>query len=363
MYHDELVQRTQRTITLSVALAIITTLQGVAMYFGLRDLLPTKTAEGVVIPLVVGLGVAVGFWFVWHWLLSVVPLTHAPGRRALGTLAGAVLTLISIGTSSWFIASAVGGSRAVQMHMNAYLSVAGRQLGTLGANAAAEQSLTGLVSEIAAGWRGVAEREAKYGSVSGKVGDGPRTAALRSAAASFDQLQQEINDRFAEFVRARAQADSTLAELTKLANSATGTTADGQTRFSALAADLYQQFAAMERITALPLVEQRGLVLFNETNGAVNTQDEAQTKRLHGAVRKLRSERQPVENEPYRPVSKAVATLDYADSVAGSWIMGVGLDIIPLLMLLMLLLAFSEAREPYQPRRPFEVIGGGRDVA
>ena len=32
-------------------------------------------------------------------------------------------------------------------------------------------------------------------------------------------------------------------------------------------------------------------------------------------------------------------------------------------MLLVLLLAFSEAREPYQPRRQFEVIGGAREVA
>jgi hypothetical protein len=363
MYHDELVKRTQRTTTLAVALAIITALQGVSMFFGLRDLLPARTAEGVVIPLVVGAGVAIGFWFVWHWLLSVVPLTHAPARRALGVLAGAALTLISIGTSSWFIASAVGGSRAVQMHMNEYLSNAGHELGNLNANAAAEQSLTGLVSEIAAGWRGIAEREAKYGTVSGKTGEGPRTSVLRSAASSFEQLQQEINERFAEFGRARAQADATLADLTKLANSPAGATTDGQTRFSALAAGLYQQFAAMERISALPLVEQRGIVLVNETNGAVVTHDESQTKRLHGAVRKLQAERKPVSNEPYRPISKAMATLDYADSVAGPWIMGVGLDVIPFVMLLILLLAFSEAREPYQPRRHFEVIGGGREVA
>ena len=61
MYHAELVKRTQRTTTLAVALAIITALQGVSMYFGLRDLLPARTAEGIVIPLVVGAGVAVGF--------------------------------------------------------------------------------------------------------------------------------------------------------------------------------------------------------------------------------------------------------------------------------------------------------------
>jgi hypothetical protein len=77
----------------------------------------------------------------------------------------------------------------------------------------------------------------------------------------------------------------------------------------------------------------------------------------------MKAERRPVELDPYRPVSKAVATIEYADSVAGSWIMGIGFDVIPFVMLLLLLLAFSEAREPWQPRRPFEVIGGGREAA
>ena len=212
MYHDELVKRTQRPMTLAVALAIITAMQGVAMFFGLRDLLPARTAEGVVIPIVVGAGVAVGFWFVWHWLLSVVPLTHAPARRALGVLAGAALTLISIGTSSWFIASAVGKPRRADAHERVSVECRPRTRHPE-RQCRAEQSLTGLVSEIAAGWRAIADREAKYGTVSGKTGEGPRTSVPRSAASSFEQLQQEINERFAEFGRARTQADETLADL------------------------------------------------------------------------------------------------------------------------------------------------------
>ena len=57
-------------------------------------------------------------------------------------------------------------------------------------------------------------------------------------------------------------------------------------------------------------------------------------------------------------VQKAVATLDYASSVPGAWIVGVGFDLLPLVMLAILMLAFAEAREPYQPRKPFTVVGG-----
>ena len=76
------------------------------------------------------------------------------------------------------------------------------------------------------------------------------------------------------------------------------------------------------------------------------------------AVEQVPAAAQPVEVHTYMPTSKAVATLDYASSVPGAWIVGVGFDLLPLVMLALLMLAFAEAREPYQPRKPFTVVGG-----
>ena len=90
----------------------------------------------------------------------------------------------------------------------------------------------------------------------------------------------------------------------------------------------------------------------------IATRDEAQTKRLVDAARRIKADRKPVEVHTYMPTSKAVATLDYASSVPGAWIVGVGFDLLPLVMLALLMLAFAEAREPYQPRKPFTVVGG-----
>lgn len=87
------------------------------------------------------------------------------------------------------------------------------------------------------------------------------TDALGAAAFTLVE-EQEIKERFAEFGRARSQADAALAEPTKLANSPAGATTDGQARFAVSAAGLYLQFAVMERITGLPLVEQRGIVMW-----------------------------------------------------------------------------------------------------
>ena len=90
----------------------------------------------------------------------------------------------------------------------------------------------------------------------------------------------------------------------------------------------------------------------------IATRDEAQTKRLVDAARRIKADRKPVEVHTYMPTSKAVATLDYASSVPGAWIVGVGFDLLPLVMLALLMLAFAEAREPYQPRKPYTVVGG-----
>lgn len=362
MYFEEFTRRVQRTGTLSVALGLITALQGVSAFFGLRDLLPEGSVEAMVVPPAAAIVIAVAFWFVWHWLLSVVPLAHDPAKRTMGLMIASLLTLLSIGTTSWFIASAIGGSRAVQAHMNAYIADASRQLGALNANAAAEQSLTGLVSGIAAGWRGLAEAEAKHGSVSGKPGAGPRADSLRRSAEDFEALQASINERFQAFEEARAKSDGQLAEMTKLANSPTASTVEGQTRFASLAARLYQDFSSMDRITALPLIEQRGRIQVEEKAGTVAIRDEAQTKRLYDAARRIRSERKSVETHVYHPASKAVATLDHAGSVPGAWIVGVAFDVLPLLMLALLMLGFAEAREPYKPHRAFTVVGG-RDAA
>ena len=42
---------------------------------------------------------------------------------------------------------------------------------------------------IAAGWRAIADREARYGTASGKTGEGPRTSVLTSAASSREPYQ------------------------------------------------------------------------------------------------------------------------------------------------------------------------------
>ena len=358
MYAQEFTSRVHRTGTLSVALGLVTALQGIAMFFGLRDLLPAESMEAIVVPPAGAAVIAVAFWFVWHWLLSVVPLAHDPAKRSVGLLLGIVLTAISIGTTSWFIASAIGGSRAVQAHMNAYLADASKQLGALNANAAAEQSLTGLISEIAAGWRGVAEGEAKYGTVSGKVGFGPRADSLRRSAEAMDSLQSSVNDRFKAYEEERGRADALLADITKLANSPAASTVEGQSAFAALAARLYQGFAGMDHITALPLIEQAGRVNVEEKGGVIAIRDEAQTRRLYESARRIKTDRRPVDARTYMPTSKAVATLDYAGSVPGAWIVGVAFDLLPVIMLVLLMVAYAEARTPYEPRRPFAVVGG-----
>ena len=51
-----------------------------------------------------------------------------------------------------------------------------------------------------------------------------------------------------------------------------------------------------------------------------------------------------------------MATWTYARDVAAAWAVGVGIDLMPFILLMLMLLGHSDAREPYQPRRPFEAL-------
>src|SRR5262245_42653015 len=103
-YTHEFRLRAKATGHLDVALALVTALQGVTIFFSLRELLGGG-AEGTVIPAAGALVIGVAFWIAWHWLISVGPLSHNPLSRTLFIAIAGVLTAISVGTSSWFLAA------------------------------------------------------------------------------------------------------------------------------------------------------------------------------------------------------------------------------------------------------------------
>lgn len=274
VYQEEFQSRTQRTGMLSVALAMVTALQAVTMFFALRDLLNGSGAESYAIPIGAGFVIGVAFWIAWHWLSRVGPLSHNPANRTMFVGIAAALTLVAICTTSWFVASAIGGSRAMQAHMQQYTAKANAQLDVLTGNAAAEQELTSTINDISAAWLGLADSEAR-GNVSGSKGCGPKCDMYKRSAASFDALQNSVNARFSEFNTAKDKAVEVLTAMTKLASN--DSTPAGQGKFAGLAAELSQQYAKMNAMTALPLVGQSGIINVESKDGLTTVKNESLT--------------------------------------------------------------------------------------
>jgi hypothetical protein len=205
----------------------------------------------------------------------------------------------------------------------------------------------------------VAEDEAKGKVGPNGTGCGKQCAEYLRASANYASLLGAVNERFEEFKQAKARAEILHANMTNLSSS--DSTAAGQARFAGFAAELGRQIAAMDALTALPLIAQAGMIRVDTKNGVTTQRDTELTKELNDKVKRIKAERKPVPPVAYLTTSKAPATLDHPYAVPGAWLVGVAFDLLPLIMFLMMMLAYSEARTPHQPLPAF-VRAGGREL-
>jgi hypothetical protein len=352
VYREEFQKRVQSTTMLSVALGLVTALQAITMFFALRDQLAGGGAESIAIPIGAGVVIGVAFWIAWHWLCRVGPLAHSPVTRTMFVAVAGILTLVAISTTSWFVASAIGGGSALQKHMHAHLVKVDSQLGTLTINAVAEQELADKLGMIAGAWAKLAEDEER-GTVSGKTGCGKDCDTYKRASAAYAAQHANVEAVFEEFKAEKAKAIELREAMNKIASG--DASPDGQAKFSGMAAHYGQLVAKMDALTALPRVGS-GIVQVEKQNGITSIKNESLTKELKDKVKAIKDARKPVPAAFYATMSKSTATIEYAGDVIAPWLVGVAFDLLPFIMFVMMMLAYSEARTPYEVRRQFTVI-------
>jgi hypothetical protein len=369
-YQTELRRRVISAGALTSVLAFAALGAAVSTFFGIKSLIATSDIEGTVIPAVSAAVVGVGLFCIWHRIATLVPMLQSPGRQALGIGLATTVSLVTILTSSWFIATTIGGVRAVQAYMNDYIAHTNTRLGHAVLNFSEEQSLIPSIQNFAAGWRVQAKSEASQGIISGHSGSGPLVATLDGAAAELEKLGVNMRRTRTEFLGLQEQAESLLADLSKIANALEAASPASQARFSETAGRFFQKLREMERLSLLPQVKLGGVaVLTTPTSGSIadsiNTIQATlhkQTRELHAAVKKIEASRQSVDDIPYIPTNRGMATWEFANAVPGAWLVGIGIDLLPFLVLLLLMLTHSEARQPYLERVPSSVVSGVRDL-
>lgn len=344
VYTNELRHKVQRsTKGYRILLIAASIAQAVAVYFGLRDLLPGDGWGAAIIPLVAAPVIGVILYLIWDLLIGTVPLLHNPVSRALGGALGLVMAALTVAASSWFIAAAIGGDGAIAKHQQGYVTIAQTKLSQALANSKKEQSLATRAGDIATGWEGQADLEEKFGIK--QPGKGPRTLMLRNAAKGMKAVEQMVLDRRIEVDRYQAQGSALIARMGK---------ATDQKKFADDATNLQQLVSKMEATSALETAGKVGIISFGAADDekARIFANEA-TQSLRKLAEEIEANREKVVLDAYVPITSGNAVIKYAGDAASAWVVGVAIDLVPFILLLAMMLLHAEARDPYTKRREF----------
>lgn len=368
-YNGELRERVTNTGFATAVLGFTTAGAGVATFFGLRSLIPGSGVEAIVVPMVCALVIGVGLFCLWHQVISLVPLLHDPAKRTGGVMIGLILTLITIAISSWFIATSIGGDQAILAYMKSKLAHYENQLRTAEQNSLSERNLIPGALRVATELSLRAKAE-ESGDFTGKKGVGPAVRMLQRASDSYRELANQLEltgDEVDEYLTGAGKLIGKLHEIVGLPD---GVSASNQQVFSEQVIALQQLLNKIDRTTFLPDVQNYGIISLRQkarsraqerTLRNLESSMEKFTKRLSDEAKRVEKNRKRLEPVSYSPISAGMATYEYADEVAAAWAVGVGIDLMPMILLLLMMFCHAEAREPHVVRKPFfDVLEGGK---
>jgi hypothetical protein len=265
---------------------------------------------GWITPVVIGGGVAALLAVGWH--LTLVGAEHA--RRTAGIAAVALAAVscagIAVSTSAWSLATQIGGRQAIAAHQNASLEAYETALTAVEASALRSSSTatSGIDAQIAALTTQI------DAEVSGDAGNG----------AGCGPVCRDLMRERAELESQRSGAD----------NSAP---------LAAIGAD--------------------ARAIMGEARAAVARSDDAAVMTSLTALRSRIAEVARVSPDgvavpaPFRPMGPGEAIAAYAGQVAGAWAFAIGIDLMPLLFVL--LVAFLA----YEPNLRSIPVSRGRTAA
>lgn len=327
-------------------------------FFGVRSMM-AGGIEGIVVPIVMALGVGAGLGLLWHLMLHIVPGLSTTGLRITGLVLAVALTFVAMAISSWFVCTAIGGRNAVHLDMADRVEAARHALDTAAGNALAEQQLVPDLARLASEMAALAEAERQDGRLSGRSGRGPVVEALRAGAAAWRAALDEaaaVRDRL-DGLRASASKDlKAMDQIVAASDSPT----EAQRRFAGVLGDFRQKIAEVEALSILPAVRRVAMTSVSaaglspgqsEAIAGVNAAFARQSEQLTRKADAIAAQKRPVESVQHRPIKPGEAVIQHADRVMAAWMVGVGVDLLPLLLLsLLVVAAMEEATQAHAQR-------------
>lgn len=313
----------------AASIAALTAAGGTSLgVYSMTDNIWISGLSGVAVASILGLG-----W--WSLITAGSRARRLPNKFGIGGI-GVGLAGLALATSGWAMATAIGGSAAMNQHNRFQVSLHEDALQAAHSRLTDQEIVIDNVSNAGAIYAGYAKAETE-GDLGGASGCGPKCRSYQRLGASMNGVQDDLQETY------DSANDLHSAAVTHLASARNQ--ADPQDSLAIVSAAI----AEMNSVDLDP--GQVGMVQYSATAGGLQMD---QLDSLTQAIVDADADAAPMVTAPsYEVLSEADATMRYAKHVKGAWIMAVGVDVAPFIMLLIVMLLAGEPllREPRKLRK------------
>ncbi|RCK43666.1 hypothetical protein TH25_21190 [Thalassospira profundimaris] len=345
---------------------VLAVLSGVSAYFtyqGAVLALDQDSAQAAIntSALIFATGVSAALFLFWRYALGIVPIMPTNKTRRMGMAIIGLGCMFIVALSSWMNVMALAGAGAFEAHMRVGLKQHDAALTKAYVRATA---VGGLVSDLdlaAKRYRDLADSEIRRGALTGAAGAGGVSDSLLATQKTFGELASAIRNELKRFEDLHLQGRKAL---TEMEGAITGNDAI-ETRRSAFSAEAAKVAKIVGELGSGELTDviartMRGLEggtgLFSTSisNGRLAKAQNAALQRISDELAQTgeriakaadaigKADR--IEVEAFERIGVAKAVVLYAGELLPYWAGGMGLDLMPV-VLIMLLMLFAYAMD------------------
>jgi hypothetical protein len=358
--------RIQQTLTgvetmTRFALAVLALASGVYTYLGVRGLLDGSATFVFFAAIIYSAAVSVAIYAFWTFMLRFVPIVTSGVQRASLFLTMGIGCLMIIAMSSWLNAAALAGSAALEQHLAVTLQGYVQELDEAHSNALASQSLLPDVQRASERFARLATDERSSGALTGTQGSGSVVQLLTQMSAQMNELAGTITNSRGEVQALYEQGSTHLARMRELVSGA-GDVSPRSDEFAAEVVQLNAIIAGLQETSVAPSVKRAAADLSlgfiapiadGGTTDLVSRQDTvmdtvresvaAQSAALTQAADEILATPK-VEPTRFVPLSSAEAVLRYWSDFIPSWAGAISIDLLPVVLVLVLMIAHDAMR-------------------
>lgn len=343
------------------SLAVLALASGVYTYLGVRGLLDGSATFVFFAAIIYSAAVSVAIYAFWTFMLRFVPIVTAGAQRVGLFLTMAIGCFMIMAMSSWLNAAALAGSAALEQHLAVTLQGYVQDLDDAHGNALSAQSLLPDVQRAAERFGRLADDERSSGALTGTTGSGSVVQLLTQMSAQMTELSTTITNSRGEVQALFDQGTAHLAKMRELV-SGSGDVGPRSDEFGAEVVQLNAIIASLQETGVAPSVKRAAAdlslgfiapVADGGTTELVSRQDTvmdtvresvaAQSAALSTAADEILNQPR-VEPERFVPLSSAEAVLRYWSDFIPSWAGAISIDLLPVVLVLVLMIAYDAMR-------------------